>query len=184
MVNPFLWLILTILDIYFWIILAMVIMSWLIGFNVINGHNPFELHFGAGDAAMADSVVVRFPSGISRVFTQVALRQTLVVPEDITTAVEGGGAPSVRDGLGIEWLSGNPVRDRMRFALTTEFAGDAELAVGDLSGRVHARHTVTSRVAGREIIDLGTARGLQPGAYWLRVSQHGRVHSMRVVVLH
>ena len=41
MVNPFLWLILTILDIYFWIILAMVIMSWLIGFNVINGSNPY-----------------------------------------------------------------------------------------------------------------------------------------------
>ena len=41
MVNPFLWLILTILDIYFWIILAMVIMSWLIGFNVINGANPY-----------------------------------------------------------------------------------------------------------------------------------------------
>jgi YggT family protein len=41
MVNPFLWLILNILDIYFYIILAMVIMSWLIGFNVINGSNPY-----------------------------------------------------------------------------------------------------------------------------------------------
>ncbi len=41
MVNPFLWLILTLLDLYFWVILAMVIMSWLIGFNVINGSNPY-----------------------------------------------------------------------------------------------------------------------------------------------
>ena len=41
MVNPFLWLILTILDIYFWIILITVIMSWLIAFNVINGANPY-----------------------------------------------------------------------------------------------------------------------------------------------
>jgi YggT family protein len=41
MVNPFLWLILNLLDLYFYVILAMVIMSWLIGFNVINGSNPY-----------------------------------------------------------------------------------------------------------------------------------------------
>jgi len=41
MVNPVIWLILTILDIYFWVILITVIMSWLIAFNVINGANPY-----------------------------------------------------------------------------------------------------------------------------------------------
>ena len=41
MENPIIWLILTILNLYFWMILAMVIMSWLIGFNIINGSNPY-----------------------------------------------------------------------------------------------------------------------------------------------
>jgi YggT family protein len=41
MVNPFLWLILNLLNLYFYVILASVIMSWLIGFNVINGANPY-----------------------------------------------------------------------------------------------------------------------------------------------
>ena len=41
MVNPFLWLILNLLNLYFYVILVMVIMSWLIGFNVINGANPY-----------------------------------------------------------------------------------------------------------------------------------------------
>ncbi len=41
MVNPFIWLILNLLNIYFYIILITVIMSWLIGFNVINGSNPY-----------------------------------------------------------------------------------------------------------------------------------------------
>jgi len=40
-INPFLWLILTVLDLYFYVILAMVVMSWLIAFNVINGSNPY-----------------------------------------------------------------------------------------------------------------------------------------------
>jgi YggT family protein len=41
MVNPVVWLIVTLIDIYFWIILITVIMSWLIAFNVMNGQNPY-----------------------------------------------------------------------------------------------------------------------------------------------
>ena len=37
--HPVLWLIVTILDIYFWILIAMVVMSWLTAFNIINSHN-------------------------------------------------------------------------------------------------------------------------------------------------
>ena len=46
MVNPFVWLILNLLDLYFYVILASVIMSWLIGFNVINGANPYVRQIG------------------------------------------------------------------------------------------------------------------------------------------
>jgi YggT family protein len=46
MVNPIIWLILTLLDLYFYVILAVVIMSWLIGFNVINGSNPHVRQIG------------------------------------------------------------------------------------------------------------------------------------------
>jgi YggT family protein len=38
-VNPVIWLILTLLDIYSWIVLAAVVMSWLLAFNVVNYHN-------------------------------------------------------------------------------------------------------------------------------------------------
>jgi YggT family protein len=41
MANPIIWLILTVLDIYFWILVATVILSWLVSFNVINGQNPY-----------------------------------------------------------------------------------------------------------------------------------------------
>jgi len=39
--NPFIWLILTILDIYFWIILATVVLSWLVAFGGVNRQNPY-----------------------------------------------------------------------------------------------------------------------------------------------
>lgn len=39
--HPVLWLIVTVIDVYFWILIAMVIMSWLTAFNIINRHNNF-----------------------------------------------------------------------------------------------------------------------------------------------
>ena len=44
--NPFLWLILTVIDLYFWVILATVILSWLIAFNVVNRSNPYVRSIG------------------------------------------------------------------------------------------------------------------------------------------
>ena len=44
--NPFICLLITVLDIYFWIILATVILSWLTAFNVINGSNPYVRQVG------------------------------------------------------------------------------------------------------------------------------------------
>jgi YggT family protein len=40
MMNPFLWLIITIVDLYIWILIAAAVLSWLIAFNVVNSHNP------------------------------------------------------------------------------------------------------------------------------------------------
>ena len=46
MLNPFIWLILNLLNLYFYVILASVIISWLIGFNIINGSNPYVRQIG------------------------------------------------------------------------------------------------------------------------------------------
>ena len=46
MAYPFLWLIETVINVYFWIILAMVILSWLVAFNVVNRSNPYVRQIG------------------------------------------------------------------------------------------------------------------------------------------
>jgi len=40
MMNPFLWLILTVIDLYIYVLIAAAVMSWLIAFNVVNSQNP------------------------------------------------------------------------------------------------------------------------------------------------
>ena len=44
--NPILWLVHTVINIYFWIILAMVIMSWLVAFGIVNRSNPYVRQIG------------------------------------------------------------------------------------------------------------------------------------------
>jgi YggT family protein len=38
--NPFLWLIDTIITLYIWILIASAVLSWLVAFNVVNTRNP------------------------------------------------------------------------------------------------------------------------------------------------
>jgi YggT family protein len=44
--NPFLWLIDTIITIYIWILIAAAVLSWLIAFNVVNTRNPIVASLG------------------------------------------------------------------------------------------------------------------------------------------
>lgn len=41
LINPILWLVLKILDIYVWVVIAAVVLSWLVAFNVVNLYNNF-----------------------------------------------------------------------------------------------------------------------------------------------
>ena len=44
--NPFLWLITTIIDLYIWILIASAVLSWLVVFNVVNTRNPIVHQIG------------------------------------------------------------------------------------------------------------------------------------------
>ncbi|MCW5687568.1 MAG: YggT family protein [Pseudolabrys sp.] len=44
--NPFLWLIDTVISLYIWILVASAVLSWLIVFNVVNTRNPIVNSIG------------------------------------------------------------------------------------------------------------------------------------------
>lgn len=55
--NPILWLLHTVINIYFWIILAMVIMSWLIAFGIVNRSNPYVRQVGQALDRLTDPLL-------------------------------------------------------------------------------------------------------------------------------
>ena len=46
MINPFIWLVLTFIDLYMWIVIIGVVLSWLVAFNVVNTTNRFVYMVG------------------------------------------------------------------------------------------------------------------------------------------
>ncbi len=46
MTNPFLWLILTVLEFYMYVVILNVIMSWLVSFQIVNTNNRFVYLIG------------------------------------------------------------------------------------------------------------------------------------------
>jgi YggT family protein len=44
--NPFLWLIHTLITLYIWIIIASAVLSWLVAFNVVNARHPLVAAIG------------------------------------------------------------------------------------------------------------------------------------------
>ena len=47
MINPILWLVLTVIDLYMWVVIIGVVLSWLVAFNVVNSSNRF-IHMVGG----------------------------------------------------------------------------------------------------------------------------------------
>ncbi|NMD08714.1 MAG: YggT family protein [Phyllobacteriaceae bacterium] len=55
--NPFLWLILTILDIYGWILIATIVVSWLIAFGILNMQNPYARQINSALRRLTEPVL-------------------------------------------------------------------------------------------------------------------------------
>jgi YggT family protein len=45
-IDPLLYILIVITGLYYWVVIASVILSWLVGFNVINTRNPFVASAG------------------------------------------------------------------------------------------------------------------------------------------
>ena len=55
--NPFLWLVLNLIDLYWYIILATVVISWLMAFNIINFGNPYVRQASSVLATLTEPVL-------------------------------------------------------------------------------------------------------------------------------
>ena len=84
------------------------------GGNNFTSHNPFEVHFGLGDATVAD-VVVRWPDGSASIRESVAVDRVMTVERDGVTqslsVVQGSGDGAYQQGDIIPLTAAAPAED-------------------------------------------------------------------------
>jgi hypothetical protein len=82
--------------------------------------------------------------------------------------------------FGLEAVRPNPIVDR--FAVSLPGPGFARLGLHDLAGRQRISRDLSSLGPGHHQVELGNARSLEPGVYFVTLSREGRTLTRRVVV--
>ncbi|NNE44082.1 MAG: T9SS type A sorting domain-containing protein, partial [Gemmatimonadetes bacterium] len=157
--------------------------------EVVGGPTAFEFqrelraHFGLGDAAVVDSVVVEWPSGAVQRLTGVAVDQSLVVQEAAavgTPLPQSGAVPALR-------VSPNPFRGRTDVSLALAAPGPVRITVFDVTGRAVRRLADGEWPAGTVRIPWdgrdGAGRAVAPGIYFIRLLGSESTDAVKTVVL-
>jgi hypothetical protein len=87
--------------------------------------NSSIAHFGIGETALLDSVIVYFPSGITKVVESITANQTIIISEDVLTGTTDAEL-------------NNPIRqlNNREFELLNENETPFEVSIYDLAGRL------------------------------------------------
>jgi hypothetical protein len=142
-----------------------------------------EAHFGLGDAAQAETIVVRWPSGGTQTLTAVPADQVLEIVESLPVDAPGlGAAPP---GLRLD-ARPNPFRGTTAVSWSLGAPGTVRLSVLDATGR-RVRELVRGPVgagAHRAVWDGADDRGrsVSGGVYFLRLDAPEGVAGVRKIV--
>jgi hypothetical protein len=113
-------------------------------------HNSSIAHFGIGETALLDSVIVYFPSGVTKVVESLTANQTIIISEDVLTGVTD-----------LEPI--NPIRqlNNREFELWNGNETPFELSIYDLAGRlvvsdteINSKFRVSSELIGIFVLEI------------------------------
>jgi hypothetical protein len=95
-----------------------------------------------------------------------------------------GGAPVPgHGGLSLSGARPNPATRGLLIAFALSNDQPAELSVFDLNGRRVLTRDLSGMGVGEHVIDVGSATGLKPGVYMIRLTQGGQSVAKRAIVL-
>lgn len=103
------------------------------GITSYGSQNALTVAFGLGATSQADSVIVRWPSGVVQTVTGLAIdaRHTITEPNTVAILPE----PEARAGVSLAPVRPNPSVGSVNLTFETPTAGIATLVIFDLQGR-------------------------------------------------
>jgi hypothetical protein len=146
-----------------------------------------QLHFGLGDAAVIDSLVIRWPSGVVQTMTGVAVNVPLKVTEDSTlTTVRN--TPNIPLEGRLEQNFPNPFNPstQIQYSVGGESSLPVTLKVYDTLGRDVATLVQEEQRPGHYLVDFSASAGteqLAGGVYFYRITAGDRVETKKMIYL-
>jgi len=144
-----------------------------------NAQSSRVAHFGLGDAAVVDSLVIEWPLGQVDVYEQVPAGGTIVLVEgtDPTSVSESAGVDAAR--IRLHPARPNPFRAGTRVSFTLPGRARAELTLHDVAGRRVRTVASSSLPPGVHSATIDGA-GLATGVYFLVLRADGRTAATAV----
>lgn len=141
-----------------------------------SGHcsqNSLTVHFGLGDATVADSVMVLFPAGNDTVLLNVAAGQLIDVIESSVTAVD-----EVNEAVTAISCYPNPAHDSFLILLGNKFLNDEKrITLYDTTGRIVHVETLLPGVR-----SFAWTKILPSGVYIIEVSAEREMERIKLIV--
>jgi hypothetical protein len=148
------------------------------GYNAQN----LDQHFGLADAAVADSIVINWPSGAREVWRGVLADRWMMLVEGGTTVAVPERPRPVSGGVRLAPPSPNPARGAVRLSFRLAVPGEVTLALHDVRGRRLRSLLAERRPAGAHDLMWKPDDGLADGVYFVRLTAGAAVRTERVVI--
>lgn len=149
--------------------------------NTFNGHHAFDVHFGFGDAATIDTLLIRWPSGIEDRLTNVSTDQTLAVTEG-SFPVSNGHENTLPSNLSLHTNYPNPFNPVTTIRYEVHETAAVRLAVYNVWGQEVATLVDGVQTPGVYIHPFD-ATLLPSGTYFYRLEALGQHITQAMTVL-
>ncbi|MGH1362451.1 MAG: FG-GAP-like repeat-containing protein [Calditrichia bacterium] len=142
--------------------------------------NDATLHFGLGNSAIVDSLIVEWPSGYTERIANIAINQKLEITEQFVAAVEP--QPGVASSFYLQQNYPNPFNPQTTIRYGLPKASAVTLEVFNLLGQKVSTLINENQAAGNYQIKLN-ASDYVSGVYVYRLTTGGHVFTRKMVVL-
>ncbi len=143
--------------------------------NSFNSMNALNVHFGFGNAAQIDSLIVYWPSGLKQTFVNVALNNfyNLTEGSSLTSDVKTIST-SLPNTISLKQNYPNPFNPTTKIQFTINKASDISLKIYDINGREVTELVNANYSAGTYETELDAIKySLSSGIYFYTLSTEG-----------